>query len=328
MANDVVRYGAVTDLENGNYSVRICPVIAGVHELHILLKGQGISNQRLRILDEHNSITESLGRGTYYGQYVATSPFTLNVRATKASIITTTAIGTGLVNSTVGVPAYFKITVRDPFDNVLRSNAHKPNITILLDRSPNAKVSVWDFYNGSYLLSYTAEKAGVNLVSVFINGFQMKDSPFSVPTLDGQTSANYSFAEGSGLVVGVTGKTSYFQLFSFDLNGNRKSGYEDVYTFTVSGTNFLSGILSPCPSPRPAKHPICDPIDRLDGYYWGSFEPTITGTIKISVFLKNRDSTLSEISNSPFFATIFPSDPKAEATDISGELEIMFLNMG
>ncbi len=322
---DVIRYGVVYDHQNGNYSVRICPVIAGIHEIHILLNGRGVSNQNHRVLDRYHSIEEPSGRGTYFGQYIDNSPYQLVVKHTQASVVSTTAEGSGLIHATVGVPAYFKITIRDPFDNVLRTSYRKPTIAVKVDRSPTALIHVWNYYNGSYLLEYTAQQAGTNAISVWVDGFQITGSPFLVPTHDGQTSAHYSYARGEGLHIGVTGKKSFFHLFSFDLSNNRKTGYEDVYVFSVAGANTLSGILQPCPSPRNPHHPICDPYDDLEGYYWGEFLPIYTGRIVVSIFLQVNSSFKSEISNSPFIATIYPSGPKAENTDIAGRLFLLFI---
>lgn len=317
---DIVRMGIVTDLGNGNYSVQICPVIQGVHEIHILLKGKGVSNQNFRVLDIFQSKREALGRGSYYGQYVANSPYQLVVTHTKASVITTTAVGTGLVNATVGVSAFFKITVRDPYDNVLRTESRQPVVQVKLDRSPTAFVSIWDYNNGSYLVEYIPMLSGTNYVSVYVDGFQIKNSPYEVPTFDGKTKSTYSYAEGAGLKIGTTGKKSYFQLFSYDLSGNRKTGYNDKYTFTVTGANTLSGTMMPCPEPRVLNHEICDPFDEKDGYYWAEFQPFYTGTIKVSVFLQVNASYKTEVSNSPFIAVIYPSGPKAEKTDVTGTL--------
>lgn len=316
---NVVRNGIVTDLGNGNYSVEICPVIAGIHEIHILLNGKGISNQNYRILDKFHSITETLGLQSFQGSYVSNSPYPLVVVHTKASLITSTAHGAGLLSATTGVKASFLLTVRDPFDNVLRTSLHNPNISLQLDRSLSSSVEVWNYFNGSYLLEYTPTYSGVNLISVFINGFQIKESPFKVNTSDGVTRSTFSYAEGAGLYYGVTGTNSYFRLYSYDLDDNRKSGYSDIYVFNISGSNSLSGILQPCPNPRVLDHPICDPYDLRGGAYFGSFVPTKTGVITIEIFLKNISrSSFTEISNSPFTALIDPSGPKAENTDISG----------
>jgi hypothetical protein len=318
----VMRLGTITDLNNGNYTVQICPVISGVHEIHVLLGGRGISNQPFRVLDPWLSRKEiTMGQGSYYGQYIGSSPQKMIVHHSTASVITTTAVGDGLEHATVGITSYFMITVRDVFDNVLRDQLFKPTVTLGLDYSPSAKTFVWDYQNGSYLLEYIPELTGENLISVYINGFQMLLSPFHVPTIDGKTTTQYTYAIGPGLIKGVTGKVSYFTLYSYDLDGNRKLGYDDIYFYNIHGANNVTRMpMYPCPYPRDPFHPVCNATDELAGYYYAYFTPLYSGIIEISVFLQVNATYTSEVSNSPFYAKIFPSEPKAELSDVSGTL--------
>jgi hypothetical protein len=318
----VIRYGIVTDLNNGNYSVQICPIISGTYELHLLLRGRGISNQNFRLLDTAVSLKNPLGKGSYYGQYIASSPYSLVVSHTQASVITSTVQGDGLTTATVGVTASFMLTVRDPYDNVLVDDNLLPTIAVKLDKSPSATVHVWNYHNGSYLLQYAPLLSGTNILSVSINGNQILGSPFYVETSVGVTTEVYSYAEGSGLHHGMTGKVSYFTLYSYDLSKNRKTDYNDKYFFEVSGANTITGYMQPCPYPRVPDHPVCNVFDEVAGYYWGQFVPKFTGVSTISVFL--NDSThhnqRKEITNSSFHALIVPSEPKAEFTDVFGVL--------
>lgn len=315
----MIRYGIVSDLGNGNYSVRICPVIAGIYEIHVLLNGRGVSNQPVRVLDRFYSSNLVSGRGSYTGQYVGRSPSEVVVSHTEASVITSTVEGEGLITATTAVPAYILLTVRDPYDNVLRTSYLTPTVSLRLDLSPHANTSVWNYQNGSFLLEYIPQVAGINNISVFVNGFQILGSPFSVFVHVGKTKAKYSYAFGDGLVQGTTGITSYFQLFAYDGNDNREVSYNDTFLFQITGSNTMNGKLQPCPWPRVNPHPACDPSDLLGGYYFGSFVPLVTGTIEIRVFL-NDSGVLVEISNSPFYALISPSKAKAENSDVSGNL--------
>jgi hypothetical protein len=323
---DVVRYGVVSDLKNGNYSLMVCPVIAGTYEVHVLLKGGGVSNQPFRLIDKWNSFKDATGDGSYLGEYVADSPLSLVVSHTVASIVTSTVTGSGLLGAVVGVPVSFMITVRDPFDNVLRTDEHKPVVTAVLDRSPDATVNVWDYRNGSFNIEYIPVLSGNNILSVYVNGHHIKYSPFTVSTLPGESSEEHSYATGSGLHSGVTGKTSYFEVFTFDLSNNRKSDFDDVFFFTVSYTGIYnytniynySGTTVPCPSPPILNHPICSGGDTLKGHYFGQFVPLGAGNILISVYLQGPDGENLELSGSPFIAVVTPSEPIAELSHISG----------
>jgi hypothetical protein len=320
----VVRDGDVVDLGDGQYTVQVCPVIAGVYEIHVLVNGRGVSNQPHRVLAYDFSEFEQSGRGRYYGQYVADSPYKLVVSHTVSSAITSTAIGPGLVSAVVGVPVSFMVTVRDAFDNVLRTT-NPPNVlTAKLNRSPQAVVNIWNYYNGSYNVEYIPVLSGPNLVSVYVDGVQIKDSPFTVPVMDGRTSATYSFAVGQGLHSGRTGDVSYFEVYAFDLDNNRKSDFADTYSFDIHGANTLIGeVMLPCPSPPEPGHPVCDVDDRLGGHYFGYFRPLYSGVITVSVYLQLNDSSRLELDNSPFTAVIVPSAPKAENSDVTGIVALM-----
>lgn len=325
---DVVRDGSVYDHSNGTYTAQICPVIAGIHEVHVLLNGRGVSNQHFQILNMAQSVQQPLGAGTYFGDYIAGSPYYLVVSHTRASAFTSTAVGKGIMSShpqVVGIPTSFMVTVRDAYYNVLRTSTPGVSVTARLDRSPAVVLPIWDYRNGSFEVEYTPLLAGPNTVSVYIDGSLMRHSPFSFNVSDGRASANYSFAVGRGLYTGRSGDVSYFQVYAFDLNNNRKSDYDDDYRFVVSGSNNITGSLQPCPVAEAATHhPVCGVDDRLAGHYFGYFTPYITGEITVSVYLvhaRQQHQTqhqYQELFNSPFTARVVPSDPKAELSDVSG----------
>jgi hypothetical protein len=316
---DVVRYGDVTDLGNGKYTVQLCPVISGVHEIHVLLNSRGVSNQPHNVLSRFHSELVPSGRGAYYGQYVADSPYTLVVSHSVASGLTSTATGPGLQAATVGVPVSFMVTVRDAYDNVMRTSSPSKTLTAVLNRSPSAVVNIWNYQNGSYNVEYIPELKGPNLITVSVDGAQIRGSPFTVPVKDGLTSAQYSFAVGQGLHTGRTGDLSYFEVYAFDLDNNRKNDYADTYTYVINGTSTLTGTLQPCPAPPQANHPVCDVDDLQAGHYFGSFQPPHTGLITVRVYLKTGLNTQVELRNSPFTALISPSAPKAEYSDVTGK---------
>lgn len=316
-SDPVIRYGIVTDLGTGNYSVEICPVIAGVYEVHVLLNGNGVSNQPIRVRDKWNSLKENwFGEGSYRGQYVDGSPFPLIVSHSTAVAVTSTAVGPGLISATVGVTATFQVTVRDAWDNVLVPPVTAFQLVTSLLRSPSASVFTWDYGNGTYAVEYIPVYSGDNMLAITINGFHIKGSPYLITVYDGQASANYSYVAGPGLHVGQTGVPSYFELFAFDFQGNRKNTTDDRYTFTVSGCLNSSAALSLCP--MHLSHPICDPNDDYWGHYWGVFTPISTGTCVISVYLNESGSTAHPLQNSTFRSWIVPSNAVAAATTVQG----------
>jgi hypothetical protein len=337
----VVRYGVVVDRGNGNYSAAVCPVIAGVYEIHVLYRGFGVSNQPFRILDKVNSYSTAMGRGSYQGQYVDKSPYALVVGHTAASSYTSTAFGYGIANAVVGVPATFVVTVRDPWDNVLRSAAHAAVVTAVLDRSPTANVSVWSYQNGSFLVEYVALVSGPNPLTVKVNGGQIAGSPFLVAVTDDKTSSRYSYAQGSGLYVGIAGDISYFEVFARGIDNVQRGNQDDSFVFTVNSAymtssgavrvnssshlaaNRINGTLRACPSQPLTTHPACSSLVNASaadaGHYFGSFVPTESGLIVIHVYLNpSSTGTRQELHGSPFSALISPSNAKAESSIVRG----------
>jgi hypothetical protein len=159
---EVFRYGTVTDLKNGNYTVKVCPVIAGLHEIHILLNAYGVSNQNERIMERVISgKAVDMGGGAFQGQYVHDSPYSLYVTSAVANPKSCSAEGKGLVSAVVGVPVAFMVTIRDSWDNVVK-NVLTSQLTASILQTPGAVVNLWNYLNGSIQVEYTAKLAGIN----------------------------------------------------------------------------------------------------------------------------------------------------------------------
>merc|ERR1711871_1673618 len=125
-----------------------------------------------------------------------------------------------------------------------------PNVSAMLDRTPGANVSIINLNNGSYMITYFAQKSGSNLLSILIEGQHIKGSPFSVPIEDAPVADHdYSVARGRGLFVGIVGEPSYFEVFAYDAHGNRRTTSGDNFTYSVTGINNITGNLQPCPKP-------------------------------------------------------------------------------
>lgn len=339
---DVIRYGVMTDLQNGNYSMRICPVISGLYEIHILLNGTGVSNQHFNILDSTESIKKPMGLGTFHGDFIANSPYAMVVTHSVASAVTSTADGPGLLAGVTGIPTYFIVTVRDPWDNVLRDSTKPVNVTAMLDVSPNSYFYVTDYKNGSFHIQFIPQVAGNNWLSVYINGFQIRASPFMVNVsasfigqtgITGKASAQFTYVTGFGLHSGETGYPSYFLLYAFDAYDNKIGSYDDYFYFDVRGANYYyNASLVPCPSPPIPNHPICDPYDMSGGIYFGTYVPLVAEIVHVRIYLLSDTqpgrrsllnfgfNTQTELFKSNFSALIIPSEPKAESSDISGHI--------
>jgi hypothetical protein len=231
----IVRQSDVVDLGNGNYTVRLCPVIAGYHEVHVLLNAQGVSNMPQRILDRAISRTQAMGRESYTGQYVDSSPYLAIVKNGKPNAFTSTAEGKGTHTASVGVAAEVIVTVRDAWDNVYLKNAsYNLHVTASLLRSPTSNIGIWNFNNGSHKVTYFATKFGENVLSIYVNNFEVKGSPFTVNVIDGPASSNYSYADGLGTSVSTVNQSNYFVVYSV----SGINYYQIVPVATVTTTNY------------------------------------------------------------------------------------------
>ncbi len=329
---DVVRNGLVIDHRNGEYTVQLCPVIAGTYEIHTMLNSRGVSNQPYSVLSKFHSSQFPTGRGTYTGQYVGDGPSKAVVSHTVPSGYTTTVMPISTAGAQVGVPSTYLVTVRDPYENVVRTGTPPASVTAMLDLSPNATIDVYNYQNGSYLVTYTPQVSGDNTLSIYVGGALVQAAPVTIPTQGGASGSTFSFAVGPGLFTGRAGDASYIQVYSFDGDGNRLATYDDIYTFEVNGTNPFSGVMEPCPSPPEVGHPICDVDDALGGHYWGFYVPTISGPDDILVFLqppaagsRRLQTAAKSILQKPFQAVILPSAPKAEYSNISGNDSICLM---
>jgi hypothetical protein len=322
-----IRYGIVSDLGNGTYAARICPIIAGYYETHVFVNGFGVSNQPFRSMDKNHSLLDTIneGRGTYRGQYVDNSPYSLITKHATAAALATTAEGPGLTSGTAGVATWFVVTVRDNWGNILRNTSSVSAVTAVIQRSAQAtgSVSVWNYHNGSYNVRYTPAVSGEIILSVYVNSVQIYNSPFLVEIADGVTAEHYTYAIGPGLRIGTTGVTQYFELFAYDLDGNRKSTNTDNFVFIVSGANNVSSTrLVSCESITDATiSSHCNPTEEANGHYLGWFTPYHVGYITIHVKLLDPVThVFTDVSNSPFTAYIHENFADASTTAISGDI--------
>jgi hypothetical protein len=324
--DSAIRYGLVNDWKNGTYSAMICPIIAGYYETHILVNAFGVSNQPFRNMDYSNSLTDTTheGRGSYHGQYVANSPYSAVCKHSKAAALATTAAGPGLSQGIVGIQTWFIVTVRDNWGNILRTAKPTCNVTANIQRSSaaTAGVAVWNYNNGSYHVRYTPAVSGSNLLSVYVDGAQIYDSPFLVEVADGQTTTRYSYAVGPGLQVGIAGITQYFEVMAYDLDGNRKSSNADTFIFTVGGTNHVnSTAMVPCQDITDMTlGSNCNSLEPESGHYLGWFTPYYAGHITIHVRLQDPATGIAtDVSNSPFTAYIHENFADANTTAVTGK---------
>jgi hypothetical protein len=164
------------------------------------------------------------------------------------------------------------------------------------------------------------------LISIYVNGRHIKNSPFAVNFTDGAASGLFSYAVGPGLITGASYVTSYFEVFAYDIRGNRKTTSSDTYTYQLTGgPHPLSGTLQPCPLPPEPHHPACDPNDFVAGHYWGQFVPIDTGQNSLYIYQvppgwNGGAGTPVALPNTPYSVFIWPGPQYAENAVITGDI--------
>ena len=344
-----IKFGVVTDHGNGNYTATICPTLTGVFEVLILLNGDGVSNQPYTLSDKNTDIytNNALGEGTYKGQYMDQSPYPLVVTAGDPAGMYSTLYGSGIVNATVGEPACFTVTVRDSWANLVTASAVQVNISVYLPSSPYVVAHVSNLHNGSYYVTYTPTLTGAHPLHIIINGSEVANSPFTVYTIDGQISANYTRILGPPYRKTTAGLSYYFEIQAHDIDDNLKSTTNSIFIYKTSGSNNSTGYLIPCsnytytstnasntvPYNSVEVPSICmTDLSLLNNSYYGIITPTIVGETYVHVYLltnssNNKSSNSSEeveIGHSPFILSVLPSYAVAVNTYVEGKKTVAF----
>ena len=320
---DEVKYGSVKDLGNGNYTGTVCPVVTGWYEIHILLNGHGVSNIPFKIQTRQSSQGDATGvdvGSSFRGQYIHRSPYHLYVSNSEVSAVNSVVEVSGnLDGSTVGVLASFMVTLKDSWNNIVRSYPlAPPSVKVSILQAPDVESVSYNLGNGSHQIDFTPTVSGTNFVNVLVNGAPIAGSPFTMEVTDGVASANYTYAVGEGLNVGRTGFISSFLVYAMDLDGNPKTDFGDSYSYVTSGSENVTGLLFPCLGNSESAL-YCGSSEPVGGLYYAYFVPTKTGYLRIRVYLDDNTGS-HELFNSPFVPRIHPGLPKAENTDIWGTI--------
>ena len=164
-------------------------------------------------------------------QFVDQAPFAAFVTATTSSGYTSTAEGPGLGTVAIGYPTSFLVTLRDPYGNLV--DATSPSITMRVNGETPSGFSLRNLNNGSYLLRYTPTQTGDIVIHVKIDGRFISGSPFTARGVDTTAVPLNTYAVGPGLLTGVAGQTSYFELFALGEDGSRVGNNDEGFRFAV-----------------------------------------------------------------------------------------------
>jgi hypothetical protein len=308
----------IYDGGNGKYTASVCPFIAGVFELHVLLNGDGMSDQPFSLENRSQTVDNMMGEGTFRGQYIDQSPYSLFVTSGLPNGNRCEAYGSGIYSAVVGTFNSFIVTIKDTWGNVVipltdfRNQTRLPNITITLSNS-TINFVVENLQNGSVVIQYIPQKIGFDFLEVLIDGLSVIGSPFSINILSGMTSSNFSQVLGSNHRISIAGDIFSFTIEAYDLDGNVESSESDIFSYLAVGYRNFTGTLKSCGDQlvNTSNSSFCDGTGS--SYYYGYFVPKNIGIIYLHVYLKRND-TIYEIRNSPVFIQIIASFPMANFT--------------
>jgi hypothetical protein len=293
----VVATGSVSDQASGTYNATICPTLAGSYLLHVMLN-------------------PGLGLGS--GDDVSASPYPLLVVYGVPAGSSSVASGSGLSKATVGVPAYFFVTVKDSAGNIVRGSQSGVHLFVTVNNATSVPIALTDLTGGLWRVEYVPSLQGVNIISVVVNGDPVVGNPFAALVGAGSASSQSATATGDGLSSGVAGVPAVFVITSSDADGNRNQqlGAESyVFNATLVRNSSVSivGTLQPCVE----SIPVC--AGDLAGRFFGSFTPHAAGEWRVAVYLSTSGG-LSEIASSPFMPYVRPGSALAQNTLISGSV--------
>jgi len=192
----------VKDNQDGTHTVTYNPTVAGVYRVNVT-----VANESVKDMPK-------------------------NITCLKAADPAhTTASGVGVTSGAprVGIPAPFKVQVKDARGNPVVAGGHDLKVALKQPNGDLLPVELKDNKDGTYDGAYTPHASGDHVVSVQLNGKEIKDAPFKV-NIKNPSDPSKSYAEGPGLVQAWDNQPSVFKVFAKDEDGRPVSGEPVVVT--------------------------------------------------------------------------------------------------
>ncbi|KAL3778635.1 hypothetical protein HJC23_001584 [Cyclotella cryptica] len=275
-AFDDYHYGTVEDHLNGTYSISVVPIRAGSNELHIKLNGSPV-------------------RG---------SPFHMNVVPNQAvgasSFVLTDRLMTAMAENIIIVQ------LADEWGNFAIQDDNSAYFDIESQFIDDAKSSISQIEDGKYELKIKPLHSGHIDLSIKLNGFHIRGSPFNITVMPGMFSGEFSVAEGDGLRRATAGIPSSFVVQARDGGGN------DKITDSASFDGYLT-LTERLPTPVGLTRYEKDYYEEVkvhvnltfinDGKYLATYTCHVSGLYRLHV----RENGGSDIIGSPFNVTVGPA---------------------
>ena len=233
---------------------------------------------------------------------VKDTPATVDVAPPTPDAAYCTASGPGVEGpAAAGEPAPFTIKARNRIGNPLKVGGHKFTAVVNppkdVEGAKPIEVAITDNGDGTYSAEYTPAVPGTTLVTVAVEGQQIKDSPFTVEVGKnaGQPDPAQTYAFGPGVEGGCdTAAPATFTIQTVTPSGEK---------LATGGAQFAVAVKDAEGNDVPATV-----TDNGDGTYAGEYQPKLPGKYTVNVDLVNpQDADVKDpIKDSPFAVEILP----------------------
>lgn len=201
--NNVMIQSTIRDNNDGTYTVTYTPGESGVYALSASMNGEEISGSPIVIVAKREAVP------------------------TKC-----VAYGPGIEGSLkLGVATSFTVRIQDENGEYVQIGGDEVTVEI---QTPDGKMepTVTDKGDGSYDVSFTLEKPGLNEISVFVNGQQIPGSPYKA-VIEPEMYAPASNAEFQGCKVRYDNCMVTYNVNSIDKFGNPAKMPTNVVTVVL-----------------------------------------------------------------------------------------------
>lgn len=197
------------DHQDGTYTARYIPTVAGEHRMNVMLDGDGLPG----------------------------SPFLVKVSEGQGDPAMSTVTGEGLNDCQVGTDRHFLIEAVDKFGNRVLHGGD--NFTAELLGPVPEQVHIIDMDDGTYAGTFMCRWSGQFQFNVYLNGVKGAGSPHSfyvrpAPTLAQNCECTLIKLPMSRLV-GQAGEACSFTIFAKDRYGNQRDEGGDEFTVRCRG---------------------------------------------------------------------------------------------
>eukprot|EP01124_Arcella_intermedia_P036569 TRINITY_DN9608_c0_g1_i1.p1 TRINITY_DN9608_c0_g1~~TRINITY_DN9608_c0_g1_i1.p1 ORF type:complete len:875 (+),score=198.66 TRINITY_DN9608_c0_g1_i1:295-2625(+) len=223
-----------------------------------------------------------------YEQEIQGSPFSVDVAPAKGAIDKCTISGPGLTATELYQTTHFTVTVNDQTGR--RVNQASVGVAF---GGKQVEFQVINNGDGTFQVTFTPNSPGLLIMSVSVDGKQIKGSPFQLNISEAaQVSPEMCYAEGEGVKECIRYRRSTFSVFLRDEKNNPISK-GNLSVFMKGTTEFQYSMAN-----------------AGNGSYWVRYKTTAEpGEYKLFVTVDGQ-----QIRGSPFFVTIEPGREEDETS--------------